>query len=650
MASLFKWTGRSGAEPRRDAEGAAAYVKRGNAELGEGKLEAAVASYREAVAADAGHAGAWVNLGYVLSELGQGEAARDALKRATGLEPRNADAHYLLGLVLEGGGDLDGAIRHLGLAVECKPDFVFAWRDLCRSCFQAGRIKDARWAVERGLAVEPRSVDLLLYRGNISLHEKSYRQAVESYQQALILQPDNAVIHANLGKACIEQGDVESAIINYRRVLELDDGEASLEARSSLLFARSYQPNDAPQAYLAEAQQYGALLAARARPFTDWPADDFPETPLRVGMVSGDFLLHPVGHFLESILASLDSATLQLVAYPTATKEDALTARIKPRFAAWHPLAALDDEAAAVRIRDDGIQVLVDLSGHTTNNRLPLFAWKPAPVQVSWLGFFSSTGVPGMDYLLADPYSVPETDRQLFTETVWHLPDTRLCFTPPSEASELPVSALPALREGHVCFGSFQNASKLNDAVLAAWSRILRALPQARLRVQNKQMGDAEVRDSFLARCAQAGIDPARVNAVRPGTRTDYLAAHAAVDMVLDTFPYPGGTTTCEALWMGVPTLTLAGTTMLGRQGAAMMRCVGLGDWVAADIDDYVAKAVSFAGRLDELARLRAGLRAQAARSPLFDAPRFARNFEEALLAMWRRHRDAPAGTLGPHR
>jgi predicted O-linked N-acetylglucosamine transferase (SPINDLY family) len=650
MASIFKWLDRKEVPPRRAAAVAAAQVERGNQLLGEGHLEGAAACYREALAADAGHVGACVNLGYVLTELNQGEAAREPLERAVGLEPHNADAHYLLGLILEGSGDLDGAIRHLDLAAESKPDFVFAWRDLCRVCFQAGRIEEARRAVERGLAVEPRSADLLLYRGNISLHEKSYRHAVESYQQALAIQPDNAVIHANLGKACIEQGDVESAIINYRRVLDLDDGAASLEARSSLLFARSYQPDDAPQAYLAEAQQYGALLAARVKPFADWPADDLPETPLRVGMVSGDLLLHPVGHFLESILASLDPAKLALVAYPTVMKEDALTARIKPRFAAWHPLAALNDAAAAARIRDDGIQVLIDLSGHTSNNRLPLFAWKPAPVQVSWLGFFSSTGVPGMDYLLADPYSVPESDRQQYTETVWHLPDTRLCFTPPSEAGELPVSALPALREGHVCFGSFQNASKLNDAVLAAWSRILRALPQARLRVQNKQMSDGEVRDSFLARCAKAGIDTARVNVVRPGTRTDYLAAHATVDMVLDTFPYPGGTTTCEALWMGVPTLTLAGTTMLGRQGAAMMQCVGLGDWVAADIDDYVAKAVSFAGRLDELARLRAGLRAQAARSPLFDAPRFARNFEEALLAMWRRHRDAPAGKPGPHR
>lgn len=650
MASIFKWLDRKKAPPQRAAAVAIEQVGRGNQLLSEGNLEGAAVCYREALAADAGHVGAYVNLGYVLTELGQGEAAREVLERAIGLEPRNADAHYLLGLVLEGSGDLDGAIRHLGLAVECKPDFVFAWRDLCRTFFQAGRIEEARRAVERGLAVEPRSADLLLYRGNINLHEKSYRQAVESYRQVLAIQPDNAVAYANLGKACMEQGDVESAIIHYRRALALDDGAVSLEARSSLLFARSYQPDDTPQAYLAEAQQYGALLAARARPFVDWPADTGPEMPLRVGMVSGDFLLHPVGHFLESVLASLDPAKLELVAYPTVTKEDALTARIKPRFAAWHPLAALDDATAAARIRDDGIQVLVDLSGHTSNNRLPLFAWKPAPVQVSWLGFFSSTGVPGMDYLLADPYSVPDSDRSQFTETIWYLPDTRLCFTPPAEASELPVTALPALREGHVCFSSFQNPSKLNDAVLAAWSRILRALPQARLRVQNKQMGDAEARSRFLERCAHAGIDPARVDAAKPGSRADYLAAHAEVDLVLDTFPYPGGTTTCEALWMGVPTLTLAGTTMLGRQGAAMMRCVGLGDWVAADVDDYVAKAVSFAGRLDELARLRAGLRAQAARSPLFDAPRFARNLEKALLAMWRCHRDALAGMTGTDR
>lgn len=639
MAFLSRWLGRKEAAPSRDIDTAAECVSRGNHLLGEGNLEAAATSYREALAADPGHAGACVNLGFVLKELGRKAEARQWLERAADLAPGNADAQYLLGLALEEDGQPAAAIAHLRLATDSKPDFVLAWRDLCRARFQAGRIEEARQAVERGLAVDPRSPDLLLYRGNISLHEKAYRQAIECYRQALAIQPENAVAYANLGKACMEQGDVETAVVHYRRALSLDDGMVSLEARSSLLFARSYQPDDTPQAYLAEARQYGALLAARAQPFADWPAEAQADVPLRIGMVSGDFLQHPVGHFLEGILASLDPARLELVAYPTVTQEDALTARIKPHFAGWHSLSALDDAAAAARIRADGIQVLIDLSGHTSHNRLPLFAWRPAPVQVSWLGFFASTGVPGMDYLLADPYSVPEQERSHFSEAIWHLPDTRLCFTPPAEAVNLAVAPLPALQDAPVCFGSFQNASKLNDDVLAAWGRILDALPQARLRVQNKQMGDPEARERFLERCRQAGIDPARVVAPRPGARADYLAAHAEVDMILDTFPYPGGTTTCEALWMGVPTLTLAGTTMLGRQGAAMMQCVGLGDWVATDVDDYVARAVSFAGRLDELARLRAGLRAQAARSPLFDAPRFARNLEEALLAMWRRHR-----------
>ncbi|MCZ2174124.1 MAG: tetratricopeptide repeat protein [Burkholderiales bacterium] len=650
MASLFKWLGRGGGVTGRAAEAAAASVKRGNAALAEGRLEAAAASYREAVAADAGHAGAWVNLGFVLKELGQWEAARGALERAVEVAPGNADARYLLGLVLEERGDLEEAIRHLRAAVESRPDFVFAWRDLCRACFQAGRIGEAQEAVERGLEVEPHSAELLLYRGNLRLHEKVYRPAIEAYQQALTLVPNHAVVHANLGKAYMEQGDVESAVAHYRRALALDDGMVSLEARSSLLFARSYRTDDTPEAYLAEAKQYGALLAARAKPFTAWPADTRAEAPLRVGLVSGDFLQHPVGYFLESILASLDPSRLELFAYPTVLREDALSVRIKPRFAAWHPLTAFDDAAAAARIRADAVQVLIDLSGHTSNNRLPLFAWKPAPVQVSWLGFFATTGVPGMDYLLADPYSVPESDRWQFIEAVWLLPDTRLCFTPPPEAMHLEVAPLPALREGHVCFGCFQNSSKINDEVLVTWGRILEALPQARFMVQNKQMGDAEARERFLSRCAQAGIDPARVDMGKPASRADYLAAHSKIDMIVDTFPYPGGTTTCEALWMGVPTLTLAGATMLGRQGAAMMRCVDLGDWVAADVDDYVAKAVSFAKRPSELAELRAGLRDRAARSPLFDAPRFARNLEEALLAMWRRHRNAQMGMTGTDR
>jgi predicted O-linked N-acetylglucosamine transferase (SPINDLY family) len=279
--------------------------------------------------------------------------------------------------------------------------------------------------------------------------------------------------------------------------------------------------------------------------------------------------------------------------------------------------------------------VLFDLAGHTAHNRLPVFAYKPAPVQATWLGYFATTGVAEIDYLLADATSVPPAHHEHFTETIWYLPDTRLCFTPPRDAPE--VSPLPALRQGRVTFGSFQNLAKLNDAVFALWARVLAALPGSRLRLQNKQLADAAVREQLGRRLQQAGIAAERVALHGPAARAAYLAAHGEVDLILDTFPFPGGTTTCEALWMGVPTLTLAGDRLIGLQGASLLAAAGLNDWIAVTPDEYVDQALAFARELPALARLRGGLRARLLASPLCDAPRFARHFEAAVRAMWQR-------------
>jgi predicted O-linked N-acetylglucosamine transferase (SPINDLY family) len=354
---------------------------------------------------------------------------------------------------------------------------------------------------------------------------------------------------------------------------------------------------------------------------------------LRVGIVSGDLVGHPVGYFLESVLLQLDTARIELIAYTANPVVDTLTTRIKGHFIHWREIYTLNDQAVAQLIHSDGVHMLLDLSGHTAHNRLPVFAWKPAPVQVTWLGYFASTGLAEMDYLLADETGVPESQRSHFSETIWYLPDTRLCFTPPD--TSLPVAPLPGLGNGQITFGCYQNLSKLNDNVLATWGRIFAALPQARLRLAAPQLGDPAIAAQLQQRLGKWGIGEARVSLYGMVPRQDYLASYAEADMLLDTFPYPGGTTTCEALWMGVPTITLAGNTLLSRQGASLLTAAGLPDWIAQHEDDYVDKAVAFASDLPKLAALRANLREQVQSSPLFDAPRFARHFEEALWGMW---------------
>ena len=298
----------------------------------------------------------------------------------------------------------------------------------------------------------------------------------------------------------------------------------------------------------------------------------------------------------------------------------------------------LGDEVAARLIHADGVHVLIDLSGHTTYNRLPVFAWKPAPVQVTWLGLPATTGVAEIDYVLGDPHALPAAYDGHFSETAWRLPESYLCLTPP--ASNVEVAPLPARSTGQVTFGSFNNLTKMNDAVVAVWARILDAVPGSRLLLKTKQLAEPAVCDRTLQRFAAQGIAPDRLLLSKiQASRDEHLASYNSVDIALDTFPYPGVTTSAEALWMGVPVLSMRGDRFMSGTATSIAHNAGLPDWVAADEDDYVAKAVAFASDLESLARLRAGLRPQVLASPLFDAPRFARNFEDALWGMWQNYR-----------
>ena len=333
------------------------------------------------------------------------------------------------------------------------------------------------------------------------------------------------------------------------------------------------------------------------------------------------------------MLAHIDPSRIELIAYSNHASTDELSERLLAHFSQWKAIHHLNDAEAAKTMHDDGVHIAIDLSGHTQHNRLPVFARRPAPLQVSWLGYFATTGLAQIDYLLTDNIATPAGDAAHFIERLWPLPDTRLCFTPPRNAPD--VTPSPFMRNGHITFGSYQNLAKLNDDVLDAWGKILAAIPDARLRLLTRPLGYPQEREYLAARCAKHGIDIARIDMHGESTREAYLASHAGVDMILDTFPFPGGTTTCEALWMAVPTLTLSGDRMLARQGAGMMTAAGLPDWIAGDVADYVARAIERARDRDGLSRLRAGLREQVRASPLFDAPRFARAFEAAMWGIW---------------
>lgn len=466
-------------------------------------------------------------------------------------------------------------------------------------------------------------------------------EAVNSYRKALKAEPGDVEAHYNLGNLLREQGELDGAVASYREALSLRPDYP--EAHSNLLFTLNCLPHMPVATYLEEVRCYGRRTSGKVGGrFSEWRCAVKPER-LRVGLVSGDLGEHPVGYFLENMLAEIDRTKMELVAYPTYNRDDALTARIRPRFSSWKPLQGKSDEEAAHLIHADGVHVLLDLSGHTRHKRLPVFAWKPAPVQATWLGYLASTGITEMDYIIADSVTVGESQQNHFTEKVWYLPETMFCFSPPLVCNA-PATTLPALHNGYITFGSFQNLAKINDDVLTVWGRIFQELPQARLRIQNRMLEYPEIRDKLQRRLSLCGIAPERVTLVKATPRKEYFATHALIDIILDTFPYSGCTTICGALYMGVPTVTLAGETMLARQGASLLTWAGLSDWVALDVDEYVEKAVANSTDLEKLARLRNVLRQQVLASPLFAGQRFARNFEAAMWGMWSRWQGERSG------
>ena len=574
----------------------------------------------------------WNLLGASL--LVQGKDSLQALQNATEFSPDDAFAQTNLGNALFALGRLDEAAASFRRALRIKPDHADAYYNLANALLGLGQRGEAVAGYRRALALQP---DCAMTHNNLGTVLRDLGQldaAQASFRRALAIEPGFAAAHNNLGAMLKDLGQFDAARRCFCRALAISPGFT--QAYSNLLFGDNFLPGRCAAQSLAEARRYGDLVARQARPFTAWSNAPDPARCLRVGLVSGDLRAHAAGHFLEGVLAAMaDQAAgrLEFFAYSNHAATDAVTQRIRSRCRGWLEISRLADAALATRLRDDGIDILLDLSGHTAHNRLPLFAWKPAPVQASWLGYFATTGVAAMDYLIADPWTLPVSEEAHFTEKIWRLPETRLCFTAPD--ADVPIAPLPALAGGHVTFGCFNNLAKINDAVVALWARVLAAVPGSRLFLKARQLDEAALRHGVVARFAARGVEAGRLILEGAEPRAHYLAAYRRVDIALDPFPFTGGATSAEALWMGVPVLTLAGQSFLSRQGIGLLMNAGLPEWIASDADDYVARAAAHAGDLRQLAALHGGLRQQALASPVFDAARFAGHFEAALRGMW---------------
>ncbi|MEM5317414.1 tetratricopeptide repeat protein [Paraburkholderia sp. JHI869] len=589
--------------------------------------------FERALALAPAHAAIHFNYGTMLYKSGEFARAQAVLRRTLELAPNHVNAWNNLAQVLLAANRSSEALALLEHARTLAPDSVDVLTNLGCVLMGAGRIDEAQAALELALEREPGRVSVWNNLGNLMVQMGRIDEARAAFTRAIELKPDFAAAHVNLGNACSKSGSVDEAIACYRRAMVCDPAHTG--ANSNLLWSLMFAIDDG-HALRAEAEQFSArheaaLLAASAG--VHHANTPEPARRLRIGYVSPDFRNHCQSLFTTPLLRHHDHEALEIFCYALSAQADEVTARLRGFADVWRDVHEFDDAHLAKQIRDDRIDILVDLTMHMDGARRLLFPRRPAPVQVAWLAYPGTTGSPSIGWRLTDPWLDPEGEPRIddqYTERSLRLPDAFWCYD--SLVTGVEVNALPALTAGHITFGCLNNPCKLTDATLALWSGVFAALPDARLLLMAPP---GSARERLSARFAAHGIDPSRVSFVGFQTRADYLRTYQQIDIALDTFPANGHTTSLDAFWMGVPVPTRYGRSAVSRAGLCLLANLGLPELAASSDAGYVSAVTSLAHDLPRLAALRAGLRAHMEGSPLMDGARFARNMEAAYRHMW---------------
>ena len=574
----------------------------------------------------------YVDYALVLKELGRTSDAEAALRQALAIDAENARASRELASLLCAKGDLPEAERWIRHALEHRPDFAEA-------CFTLSDIRDAQGdpaaaaaALERALALKPDWAQALNNYGLLLQRLQRLPEAEAALRQALAVAPELSNAYQTLGAILINQRRIAEALDVFRRGRAQDPQSFDLE--SAELFALNLAEDISSESLFARHQAFGERLeSAFPARFAAFANVRDEQRRLRIGYVSSDFCNHGVALFTLPLIERHDRAVCEVTCYSVGTVIDDTSHMLRDAADVWRDAATLSHAELADAIHRDGIDILVDLAGHS-GPRLPVFAQQPAPVQVSWLGYLCTTGLSRIQYRLCDAATDPEDAQRLHTETLVRLPGSQWCYRPRPAIDYGVFAHAPRQKNGYVTFGSFNHVPKLSPSVLRLWSQILLEVPDARLVLVGVPEGSA--RDGIVAHFASAGVATTRLTLVGRVPLPEYFQWFNEVDLVLDTTPYSGGTTTCDALWMGVPVLTLPGSRPVSRSAAGILSVANLTEWVAASPEDYVRRAVELARSDATIALGRDAVRQQMRRSPLMDEVAFARNVESAYRQMWR--------------
>ncbi|HVT87518.1 MAG TPA: tetratricopeptide repeat protein [Tepidisphaeraceae bacterium] len=643
--------------------------------MGVGQLEQAAAAFTAAINIRPDFAVAHAHLGWALWRMGKRNDAVDHWRTALNVDPSRADAHNGMCEALATAGQLEPAVSHGRAAVQLDPQNAEAVMNLGLALALQRRDAEALACLQKALQLQPLYVNAMINLAGLVQRMGDLRQAAELCRQALALEPGSTfaldrlshALHAmwdldrsvqaarqaveidpnytpawvNLASAQLDSGDFTSAISSFRKSLEIWPGQQL--AHSNLLMALHYDPDVSRSEMFEEHRRYQTVqVEGRGIAPLALANDRNPDRPLRIAYVSPDFSSHPIASFLEPILRNHDRSAFTVSCYSDVRSPDQVTRRIRERVANWYDIAGMADDALARQIQANGEDILIDLAGHTANSRLLVFAFKPAPVQINYLGYLNTSGIGAMDYRLTDAVADPGPQADgYYTEKLIRLP-CFFCYQPLEEAPE--VSPLPATKAGAVTFGSLNHPAKINVKVARLWSDLLKQLPESRLVLTVHAHGDSEKR--LLERFIENGIAAERIQINPRRPYVEYLAGYNAIDIALDPFPFNGHTTSCDALWMGVPVITMPGEAYASRTCSSILTNLEMSELIADSEDAYLKIAIDLANNLDRLGELRSLLRGRMQKSIICNAIDFTRHFEVACREAWRKwcevSREAP--------
>ena len=557
--------------------------------------------------------------------------AKQYYEEILSIDPNNFESIFLLGTLSAQSKKFDKAKQLLFKATQIQPNNAYVHNNLGNVLKELGEYEKATNCYEKVIQIQPNFAEAHNNIGLILFKMTRFDESILSYKKSINSKPNYEKPYNNLGNLLSNLGKYDEAENLYRQAIKIKSDNAG--AFSNLLLNFNYKTNWNPNSYLLEAKKYRLnCKSIKKKLLFQYQYERNPKK-IKLGFVSADFGNHPGGHFTLSTLRELKNKNFDLIAYVTNERNDEISHHFKPLFSKWNLISKKNDEEVIEQIIKDGIHILIDVQGHSSNNRLSIFMYKPAPIQATWLGQ-GSTGIPEIDYFIGSPHITPEKEKHHYVEKILRLPEISQCFTPPD--FNVRINNLPALKNNFITFGCVNKLAKMNNDVFALWSKIMFSIPNSKLILKSRELDNQKVANETLERFKKYKINKSRLILLgRSKTRKKVLEVYNKIDISLDPFPFQGNTSTCEAVWMGVPVITLKGSRYLFHFGESINSNLNMHNWIADNNNEYISKAIKFSSNIDLLSKIRTSLREKALQSSVFDASRFAEHFSKMLWEMW---------------